>query len=387
MDHESWIRLGGTLLFASLWQSTALTACARLTLLLVPSVSAKKRFLLWSLSFALCVLLPVLEFCRMMLHLTATTPMSSNVPGAVGTLQVGMTFTCACLSVWVVLTLISLLRLCWSIWTAKSLVETAWQAPAPLQNLQSKILGQLRKPELLISEKISSPVAAGFRRPAVVLPARLLQSLSEEQAVALLRHEIQHLVRYDHWTALLFRSLQALFPLMPALWYIDRKLAATREEICDREVLAFGISPHEYANCIVTSAEFANARGSGSFLPGLLGQRSQLAARLDRILSPTKPRKEPWGFSFSTGVLLVAMGGLLFGTPDLIIVLGSSQIPTAYPVRSSPELSDEGIDYLESPSLTPSTPSYRPPSMPHIPLPESLRLKRCARPQITPIAA
>src|SRR5262249_38104029 len=71
------------------------------------------------------------------------------------------------------------------------------------------LLRTRRSASLLLSCEIDSPIAVGFARPAVILPDSLPAQLSREEMDHVLLHEAAHLARWDDWTTLLTRLLDA----------------------------------------------------------------------------------------------------------------------------------------------------------------------------------
>src|SRR5262249_51967859 len=72
-----------------------------------------------------------------------------------------------------------------------------------------------RSARFLLSSEIDSPIAVGFARPAVILPASLPSELSREEMNHVLLHESAHLARWDDWSNLLARALAAALALHP----------------------------------------------------------------------------------------------------------------------------------------------------------------------------
>src|SRR5689334_8947809 len=60
--------------------------------------------------------------------------------------------------------------------------------------------GRGRHVSLCISYDVSVPTAAGFFRPAVLLPAWVMTDLSPAELNSVLLHELGHLRRWDDWT-------------------------------------------------------------------------------------------------------------------------------------------------------------------------------------------
>lgn len=373
MGHESnLMRLAATILFASIWQSLALTACTEIFLRLAPSISAKVRFQLWTATFFICCLLPLIELTQ---RVSMPTSLSSSVAnGATGGISISMRFGSDCLIIWGIATTVSVVRLVSGLWAVHQLIGTSVPASATLINLRTCVSGPSASfAQLLVSDRIAAPIAAGFINAAIILPARFVESLPQQHLAALLQHESQHLVRRDAWTTLTVRVLRALFPLNPGLWYIDHRLAIAREIACDDGVLAAGVPPQNYADCLAQAAELAFHHRSHPLVSGFLGQQSQIFIRVDRVLSPRKASPPAFAFSTCTAGTLIVLSAFLLGVPDLVNLSAPTPVQSSDSGKSSPKPSDDWFDYLASPSVYPSAPSIRPPSMPVLRFPKRVR--------------
>ena len=86
-----------------------------------------------------------------------------------------------------------------------------------------------RTARLLVSNEIVSPMAVGFRRPAVIVPETLLNEFTPEELDHVLLHELAHIARYDDWTNLFARMIGALLPIHPvAVWLIKKSSRSAR---------------------------------------------------------------------------------------------------------------------------------------------------------------
>ncbi|MBX2799156.1 MAG: hypothetical protein KTR31_15895 [Myxococcales bacterium] len=94
------------------------------------------------------------------------------------------------------------------------------------------------------------PMAVGWLKPAVLLPASLLARLPPDQLEALLLHELAHVRRMD-WLVNLAQSLaETLLFYHPAVWWLSRRIRHERELCCDEAVLACGSSSLSYAKAL-----------------------------------------------------------------------------------------------------------------------------------------
>ena len=147
-----------------------------------------------------------------------------------------------------------------------------------------------RKVSMLVSRRLEVPTAIGFYRPAIILPAWLLESTPAEELKYILLHELAHLRRRDDWTNLAQKILKALLFFLPSVWWIERRLSLDREMACDDAVLAQSGSPRGYAECLARVAERSFLRRQIALAQAVVGRVRQLTTRVATILDPDRPR-------------------------------------------------------------------------------------------------
>jgi len=147
-----------------------------------------------------------------------------------------------------------------------------------------------RKVSVLVSQRLEVPTAIGFYKPAIILPAWLLESTPAEELKYILLHELAHLRRRDDWTNLAQKILKALFFFLPSVWWIERRLSLDREMACDDAVLAHSGSPRGYAECLARVAERSFLRRQIALAQAVVGRVRQLTTRVATILDPDRPR-------------------------------------------------------------------------------------------------
>jgi beta-lactamase regulating signal transducer with metallopeptidase domain len=183
---------------------------------------------------------------------------------------------------------------------SEMLMDDEWQSAA------SEISARLRlvqAPRLVISDKVTSPMAGGLSRPTVFLPvsARVWEA---ERRDVVLTHEIAHLASRDPLRHLVARLAVALYWFHPLAWLAAHRATVSREEAADEAVLAVGTRPSAYARVLLELAESAGSgRAPLTALP--MAQRSNLEKRLMTILK-NDPRRSP----SSTRVSLVSAAAL-----------------------------------------------------------------------------
>jgi beta-lactamase regulating signal transducer with metallopeptidase domain len=136
-----------------------------------------------------------------------------------------------------------------------------------------------------ISNEIDTPLAIGFREPAILIPESFLSEFGEADLERICVHEAAHLNRRDDVTLLLQRAIEAILPWHPAVWWISRQLDFEREASCDDWAVAANGQYKDYALCLTRVAELGGARDAVLTTPTVVGSRSDLSRRIDSLLT------------------------------------------------------------------------------------------------------
>jgi len=144
--------------------------------------------------------------------------------------------------------------------------------------------GSTRRPAVLRSPKIGTPMLAGLWRPAILIPERLFTVLTEEELTQIGLHEAAHLARCDDYALLAARAIEAVLPFHPVVRYIVRQIDFEREAACDSFVLESIGAPRSYAACLLHVVELCRGARASWAATGVAGSRSQLTRRVDRLL-------------------------------------------------------------------------------------------------------
>ena len=168
----------------------------------------------------------------------------------------------------------------------------------------------------------ASPLTVGWLHPVVILPQGW-EEWSRSKLDAVLVHEQEHARRRDplvQWVALLNR---ALFWFHPLAWWLERRLAALAEQVCDDAVLGQGHEPQAYSEYLIEIAHAA-ARGTrvnlaGAFMPG-----GFLPQRIRRIVAGVStPSVSHARMACAAAACAVASALAVVATP----VRAASQLP------------------------------------------------------------
>lgn len=135
---------------------------------------------------------------------------------------------------------------------------------------------------VVAAEGIDSPALFGFVRPRILLPGKILKSLSVEELRFVLLHELAHVKRWDvamNWMATI---LQIVHWFNPLLWWGFMRMRADREQACDAMVLSHTGEEEStaYGHTIIKLLE---SYSRPAFLPSMTGILEDKRAMRKRI--------------------------------------------------------------------------------------------------------
>jgi len=170
--------------------------------------------------------------------------------------------------------------------------------------------GLSRPPELRVSREVPVPCALGGRRPAILLPERVLECVPEPERELILAHELAHLRRRDPFVEAAESLVASLWWFNPLLRLLVERRRELREERCDAEVLRSAAGRgRQYSLALLSVASLAvGARRSGTV--AATGSRSHLERRLRRIAEGPggKGGRVAGAFAIAAAAVLVLPG-------------------------------------------------------------------------------
>ncbi|MGE5647328.1 MAG: M56 family metallopeptidase [Acidobacteriota bacterium] len=318
-------------------QGLIVTALVWLALRVLPRIPAAARHAVWSATLFAVAVLP---FAPLMI-----TPAASGGPAetaragghAAIALHPSDSWLAQALAAWAAISLVLVARVASSFIALERLkrraVPPADAHRALFDQLQRACPGR-RKAELLVSDEIQVPIAAGLRRPAVLAPSVLIERLSEEELANILTHELAHLRRGDDWMNLAQRLLAAIAFFHPAVLWIGRRLELEREIACDDWVVALTGSPRPYAACLTKLAALM-PEAAPRLAPGAVSRKPQISIRVEALLAR---RRGPWMRS-SKAALAVASAALALAS---VVVLPVAPVAATEP--PAPPLQARRVD-------------------------------------------
>jgi beta-lactamase regulating signal transducer with metallopeptidase domain len=272
---DSFAQAAAPLAVASFWQGIAVVVALALGLRLVPRITAAQRFAIWTAGFAIAVALPFAPALAARFDSSPSPSLSVATPGA--WFQLDPRWTLAITTLWLAVSGFRAVDLLAHTIRLRSLWRSARPVDMPHANAG-------RRFEVCITSRVDRPSVIGFFAPRILIPDWLFARVTPAELDQIVLHEAEHLGRRDDWTNLAQKLALVAFPLSPALWWMDRRLAREREMACDEGVVRITRAPRAYAACLASLAERGLARRTEALSLAAWQRRPELVERVHSIL-------------------------------------------------------------------------------------------------------
>ena len=276
---EAFARISMGAILNSLWEGFALAVVAWLALRTVPRANASVRYALWCIALIGVLALPLIA-----IYASAAPVVSASSDPAIAVPQ---RLAQVMFALWYIVATVLVLRLIGSYVRLQQLKASASPLPPLYQHRVRRWLeacGGHRACRLILSDKVPMPVAIGLFDPVIVLPERLIEQLSDDEFDQIGLHELAHLQRWDDYTNVFQKLVEALLFFNPAVYMIGRQLTLEREIACDDRVIAATGKPLTYAWCLTRLVEATALTRQALPVLGALSTRRQFAIRIERLL-------------------------------------------------------------------------------------------------------
>ncbi|WP_105170531.1 M56 family metallopeptidase [Pseudoalteromonas sp. T1lg24] len=137
-----------------------------------------------------------------------------------------------------------------------------------------------KRARLVISLTAHVPMAIGWIKPVVLLPANLASGLSIAQLEMLMAHELAHIKRYDYLVNLIQTFVELVLFFHPAVKWISKQIRQEREYCCD------DLAIHHCGNQLVYARALAEAEVLRHNIPELAmaATGGDLSSRIHRAV-------------------------------------------------------------------------------------------------------
>ncbi len=306
------------LVVTALWQGAAVALALTICFRVAPRISAAHRFAIWFSGFIALVSLPLFP---LLAGLFAAAPLGVSTGLAEAPvrpwLQLDIRWSLAIAAIWVAASILRAVDLAIHSFRLRKL----WKTALPVDLADSSVaalphIHQLpgRAPvHICTTQQLDRPSVIGFFAPRILIPEWLYSRLTPGELKQIVLHETEHLRRGDDWTNLFQKLCLVLFPLNPALWWMERRLCAEREMACDDGVIRITHAPRAYAACLTSLAERGLSRRAEALSLGAWQRRPELVNRVHSILGRGHALSP-----LATRALFGALScGLVFGSVEL----------------------------------------------------------------------
>ncbi len=169
-----------------------------------------------------------------------------------------------------------------------------------------------RRPAILLSAVAAGPLFLGLRRPAVLLPLGLSETLDDAALAAVLRHEFAHAARRDTLVGLVEQLVRAVWWPHPLVWRLCRELDRSREELCDNAALQTA-DRAAYAETLLAVATFRSGEGLPAAGYPFLGPKRSFEARIVNLLDRRRSMTTKANLGVRMGMALVVAAAATLG--------------------------------------------------------------------------
>lgn len=163
-------------------------------------------------------------------------------------------------------------RLGWGVWTSERMrrgameLELSREMADKARRLQRLFAMGGQEVVFASAREISGPATMGVRRQTLLLPEGFLEGLLPDDADALLAHEFAHMERWDFAKNLFYAVVCLPAAYHPLTWLTRKRLAETRELVCDA-MAAEAVGGREgYARSLLRLAGLLTNAGSPRIL-------------------------------------------------------------------------------------------------------------------------
>jgi TonB family protein len=196
---------------------------------------------------------------------------------------------------------------------------TAGRAFESLQRLREG-LSCKRKVALLCVPHLAEPGVWRVWRPMIILPKGMAERLTDAELDALLLHELLHIRHWDNLLATVQMWVCYLCWFHPLVWWLDRRLLAEREWVCDEAVLRRQGTPQIYAASLWKVAQFGlgwpSTNSAGVAGVSRVGG-ANLKRRIEAMLQNEFPTRLAWPQRLLMGAAITGLAAfsLLIALP------------------------------------------------------------------------
>jgi len=194
-----------------------------------------------------------------------------------------------------------------------------------------------RNVRVAVSQEVSAPMAAGFLRPTILIPARLVRELDASELDFIGLHESAHFARRDDYALIFERLIEALFALHPIVRWIARQIDLEREIACDDRVVEVTGRSHPYAACLTRVAELTAGAHASFAAAAAAREGSHLTRRVEMLLDKARRSGTRWiKTRLACALAIVCALAYMAAHAPALLAFTTPPAPTIHPPQPPP---------------------------------------------------
>jgi len=316
-----------------IWQGCFIAFALKAALILTSQKNPQLRYAFASIAMLSCLFIPFITFTIIYQSGNTSLPFSSNIIPSLNFVATGLKHNNFYWPTNVV-ELLPYLSITWltivMLLTGKLLVEVFMvnqltkQSVVPADaKLSARFVQLVEKmklsvtPRLLISLETDVPMAIGWLKPVILLPASMLSGLSTSQLEMLLLHELAHIRRHDYLVNFIQTLVALLLFFHPAVQWISKQMRNEREYCSDDIAVQYCGDAFAYAHTLADTASICSKHRHNTIPKmAMAASGGDLKQRIVRLVdSHCTSNNDAGKWMAATAVIL---GILIFSAQQLI---------------------------------------------------------------------
>jgi beta-lactamase regulating signal transducer with metallopeptidase domain len=165
-----------------------------------------------------------------------------------------------------------------------------------------------RPVKFLRSTMVETPIAIGFFKPLILVPASLFLQITPRELETIIAHELIHIRRFDPLVNMLQSAVEVLFFYHPGVWWISAQIRREREFAADAAVIEIFKDSHVvYARALANLEEIRLRANKQMPRFATAANGGNLMQRIQRILEiKTEMNRANSAWSAGLAVLLTS---------------------------------------------------------------------------------
>jgi D-alanyl-D-alanine endopeptidase (penicillin-binding protein 7) len=322
--------LGWTLVHFA-WQGALIAALTALAFAIFRNSRPKLRYLIGCLALLACVAWPMLEFAQRWQAYTRY----ASAQGAGQVLQQLMLsddpyvmlreYMGWIVALWSCGSILFALRMGAGLFWVRRLTRAG---SSELAGLRARLDGLTAAAGLsgiglrIVDGLDGGPLAVGFLRPVVIVPASLVTGMSPQLLDALLAHELGHIRHHDYLVNLLQNAVETLLFYHPAVWWLSARVRAERELMADDFAARLLDDPRTVALAL---SELEKSRFQAQAI-AQAATGGQLAQRVRRLVMP---KAQGLNLAALAPVLGALLAGMTVYANAAVVSAHANRLPVA----------------------------------------------------------